>query len=381
MAMPLADSHDAIERLHQLAPSIAGFGLNGNRRPKASVTVDSDLRMLLSDLGYQRLTGLAMAAAESGWLDFDEHQWEELAKLHRDAMMAALAIESALLTIDEAFRDDGLEYAVLKGPSIAHCAYGDPSLRPFGDLDLLVHSPEWDRASEIVDSIGFKRTRPEAREGFHASFGKALVHRRDDGIELDLHRRLVVGPHGLCIDPEELFEGVRTFELGARAIPRLSDASMFLHVCMHAALGTRTPRLLALRDILEVTGMRGIDWDLAEERARRWNLRAVVPYALDRVSELLGATPPDRAVALAGRLKSSRRERRWLEAYTTEKRGRGGTVTATVSAIPGLRNKARYVGGLLVPNRDFLETRQGSRPSYLRRWRVALRWLLGRPRR
>ncbi|MGH2787277.1 MAG: nucleotidyltransferase family protein [Actinomycetota bacterium] len=366
-----------IERLHPMIWPIAAFGVAGSAHSEVSWTAGDDFRKLTSDLRYQKLIGLAVATAESGLLRVDEDQWRELVRMQRDAMLASLAIEGVLLAIDDTFRGAGLEYLVLKGPSIAHSAYEDPSLRPFGDLDLLVRNHDWDQASSLLQSMGFSRAHPEAREGFHASFGKALVHRGSDGMEIDLHRRLVVGPHGLSADPQELFEDVVSFEVGGRRLPRVSNTSLFLHVCMHAVLGTRTPMPLPVRDIFQTAAL-GVDWELAEDRAKRWNLRAVIPYAVGAAAELLAASPPSGAGSLATRLPSSRRERKWLQAYTSDRRSRGGTAIATVSAIPGVRQKIRYISALLMPSRDFLRSRQasGDEVSYLRRWAVPLRWLV-----
>jgi hypothetical protein len=374
---PKADLGSAygLGNLHQLVLPIAGFGVPGSSPWQSSPSSEGDWRRLRMDIGYQRLNGIAIEAAESGWLDLTEQQWRELVDVQRDQMCGALMIEGALAAIDDAYREAGIDYVVLKGPSLAHCAYSDPSLRPFGDLDLLVRNHHWDRASQILAAVGFEPAHPEAREGFHASFGKALVHRRDDGIEVDLHRRLVVGPHGLCADPAELFSGVESFEVGGRPLPRLADTWLFVHVCMHAALGSRKPILLAVRDVLEVAKME-VDWKLVEERARKWKLRAVIPYAIQMASELLGGDPPDPCRAACDRLTPTARERRWLDAYITDRRSQGGTAIAAISAIPGLRDKTRYVTALLIPERKFLESRP--RASYLRRWALPLRWLMGR---
>ena len=369
-----------LDRMHRLAFLVAGFGLPGVSDSHEKLEGEGDWRNLLSAIGYQRLSGLAIEAAESGCLDLTEEQWRDLVDAQRRRMCGALRIEGALVNLHDAFHQAGLEYVVLKGPSIAHCAYEDPSLRPFGDLDLLVRTTDWDAASEILGAAGFERAHPEAREGFHASFGKALVHTRGDGVEVDLHRRLVVGPHGLCADPAELFSGVQTFEVGGRALPRLADTWLFLHVCMHAALGTKSPLLLALRDVLEVARMPGVDWSLVENRANSWKLRAVVPYAVRAASDLLGAPAPETCDRVAVQLSPSGKERKWLEAYTTDRRGRGGTAVAAISAIPGFRDKVRYVTALLFPKRDFLENRQARRGSYLRRLAVPLNWLVGRRR-
>ncbi|MGH2555357.1 MAG: nucleotidyltransferase family protein [Actinomycetota bacterium] len=367
---------------HRLAASVAGYGLEGFKTEAPSSPPGRDWRMFAAELVDQRLTGLAVAAARDGWLPLEDEQATDLLERHRGAMTWALSIERMLMAIDEAFADADIEYLVLKGSALAQTVYSDPSLRPFADLDLLIRGAHWERACALLPSLGLSRQHPESRRGFVDAFGKAAVHVDGAGPELDLHRRLVVGPHGLCADPDELFEDPVWFRLGGRWLRTLDDGLLFLHACMHAALGHRTPRLLPLRDVLQVAETGAIDWDLVAERARRWRLRAVIGYAVRSAENLLGVRPPEEAARLAASLVPSRRERRWLRAYTTERRFRGGTTVSTLSAIPGVRAKASYAAALLFPSREFVDARTSSRgvASYLARWRVVFRWLRGRRR-
>lgn len=372
-----------LHAFHPLSPSIAGYGLEGFSTEPPTEPPGRDWRMFAAELVDQRLTGLAVDAVQGGWLPLEDEQVIELLERHRDAMIWALFIERTLMAIDEAFGDAGIEYLVLKGTSLARTLYPDPSLRPFADLDVLIRGPHWERACALLPSLGFARQHPESRPGFVDTFGKAAVHTNEAGQEIDLHRRLVVGPHGLSVDPEELFEHPAWFELGGRWFRRLEDSLLFLHACMHASLGHRTPRPMPLRDVLQVAEAGEIDWDRAEERATRWRLRAVVGHAVGAAADVLGARPPEDATRLAASLVASPRERRWLRAYTTDRRHRGGTTVSTLGAIHGVRAKASYSAALLFPNRDFLAARTRSQGvgSYLTRWKVVLRWLSGRLRR
>src|SRR5437879_3101885 len=82
--------------------------------------------------------------------------------------------------------------------------------------------------------LGFTRPRPEPRPGFSERFGKAATHRGVDGLELDLHRTLVVGPFGLWLEPDELFEHAILFHLWGRELRRLDDTALVLHACLNA---------------------------------------------------------------------------------------------------------------------------------------------------
>jgi hypothetical protein len=159
---------------------------------------------------------------------------------------------------------------------------------------------------------------------------------------------------------------------------RLDDTCLMLHACVHASLGWRVPFLWTVRDVTQIALMAGVDWEALATLAERWRLQVVVQHALRMTSEILGVPMPPAAESVMA-LPSRRSERRALDAYVTDQRTRGGTAVSTLRAIPGVAAKAAYVRALLFPRRDFLMHRDDARkPSYVRRWMTALRWMTAR---
>jgi hypothetical protein len=353
--------------------AVAGFGLP-RKDPAPARVAKEDWPGFLGTLGFQRLSGLAVAAAGSGSLVLSDEQWEELFELQADAMLWALVVERKLLTLAEQFEAAGIEFIALKGSTVAHTVYPDPSWRPFGDADLLVRTADWRRSCDLLAGLGYGRRLPEPRPGFDERFGKAAVHTNGDGVEIDLHRTLVLGPFGLWLDPEDLFRRSIPLRLGRATVRRLDDTALLLHACIHASLGWAPPLLMPLRDVAQVATYGRVDWDEFERLAQRWRLRPVVGHAFRTAATTLEVSLPVQATELAG-VEPTRKEQRLLAAYTTTRRYRGGTAMSTLRAIPGLRAKAMYVWALLFPRRDFLDRRTPERGSYWRRWLVALRWL------
>jgi hypothetical protein len=360
---------------------VAAFGLQEGERAAEEVSISEQTwPFLLAILYDQRLTGLAVATAEEGALSLSSAQSEALLDRHRDAMLQVLSLERHLITLSTALEDAGVQMVLVKGPAVAHTVYPDPSWRPFVDLDFLVRGRDFQRACEVLADRGFHRGLPEPRAGFDMRFGKAAELTGPDGLMIDLHRTLVVGPFGLWIDLEELFAGTVPFSLGGCALRRLDDASLFLHACVHASLGWWPPLLMPLRDVAQVASFANVDWDAVAERTRRWKLGAVVRHAVETATQTLGASFPAEVGGVL-MIKPGRRELQALNAYVTDRRGRGGTATSTIRAIPGLRAKAAYVRALLFPSREFLTARVPSgRPSYLRRWTIPIRWLTAKRR-
>jgi hypothetical protein len=366
------------ELVHRAEKAVLSVGLVDTDTGSQPVAIrDDDWRSFIAWLAVRKLTGLALAASQVDRLQLTEGQSTELLDRHRTAMVHALVLERLLLDLANAFERTGIETVVLKGPAFAHTAYPDPSWRSFGDLDILVSTSDWARSCELLSELGYRRPSPEPRPGFSERFGRTASHVNRDGYEVDLHRTPAAGPFVFWLDPGELFEHTSSFRIGDVQLNRLTDTVALLHACMHATLGFRPSLPVPLRDIAQIAIAGRVDWNLLQELARRWKLRAVVEYALRTASETIGIDQLPSWELIAGE-RPSRRERKALEAFTTERRDRGGSARAALGAIPGIRGKVAYARALLLPSRDFLAFRLGPEASYHRRWRTPLRWLLGR---
>jgi hypothetical protein len=154
----------------------------------------------------------------------------------------------------------------------------------------------------------------------------------------------------------------------------LDDTGTLLNIAMHASLGARSPRLVPLRDVLQVATEGDVEWGVLSRLAREWHLAAVLRHAFATASATLDAPVPTAAVRFLGE-SAPDRDTRALLAYTGRGRAEGGTAIATLKAIPGARGKAAYAKALLLPDRGFLTARVGSGGfAHLRRWRVPMRW-------
>jgi hypothetical protein len=329
-------------------------------------------------LARQQLSGIALAASDSGWLELPAPEESVLVDRHRAAMMWALDLERTLLRLSDRFDAAGVKIVVLKGPAIANAVYPDPSWRPFGDLDVLVRTVDWKHACEILREAGFVRDLPEPRRGFDERFGKAASHSDDVGRQVDLHRTLVLGPYGLLMDPDELFGRTSEFRLGGRMLRRLDDTAALVNACLHAALGAWPPLPMPLRDVAQVAWSGRVDWEALVVLAERWRVLPVVAHSLRTAAQWLASELPAAAQPIAA-MRPSAADRRLLGAYTRSRR-RGGMALANIPRIPGMRARAAYVRAMLVPDPAFLaaRSRNDRRPSYLRRWGVPVRWLFSR---
>ncbi|MQA14198.1 MAG: hypothetical protein GEV09_08505 [Pseudonocardiaceae bacterium] len=349
--------------------AVAGFGLPGASRafPREPVTDDS-WTALLSAARTHRLAGLLRAAIDQGAMPATEAQAQQARAAHRSVMVRVLSLERELIAVVDLLAASGIETRALKGSAVAHLDYPQPALRSFIDLDILVRAVDIDDAVRVLVAAGFVRTLAEPRPGFDRRFDKGTTLRSPAGYELDLHRTFVLGPWGVLVDLDGIWDGGQEFTIGGRSIRALSQANRFLHACYHAALGDWPLRLASLRDVAET--LRAQDGEGLIRLAAGWGVEAVMAAAVADTHRLLGIAPTGGVASWAERYDPSRREEAWLALHTHAGKTFAAQALATVPVIPRLRDKAAYLRALVLPDVRYTS---GRHASALARFRFAIR--------
>ncbi|HEY5014972.1 MAG TPA: nucleotidyltransferase family protein [Acidimicrobiia bacterium] len=366
-AEPLAGVVPALE-------AVAAYGLVGTRRelPTEPLTEPTWSAFLDAAAG-ERLVGLLALAILDGAFPATAGQIEAVANLETDVAVVALMLERLLLAVADRFGGAGIDFRVLKGPSVAHVDYPEAALRSFGDLDLLVRGADFAGAVAVLEADGGRRAVPELRRGFDHRFGKGATISMPGRLEVDLHRTFVAGPLGMMIDLDGLFETSTGFVLGDRLLVGLGTEERFLHACVHAALG-RPTRLNSLRDIAQMALAGELDLARVYGLADSWRARAVLARAVSLAWTVLDISDSVALSAWAARYRPGPEDRRLLAAYIGGDRSYTRQAIATFRVIPRRRDKVAYARSLLFPERPYLEARNSRRLDHVRRGSTHLRW-------
>lgn len=360
----------AVERaFDDLAADIAATGLRA--WPPWRPPDTNAWHELLQVVTEHRLVGLAHRAAASGQLDLDPSQLDDLEQLHRDACRRCLLLEDRLVHVHELLAAHGVGTRVLKGSAVAHLDYEDPADRTFGDIDVLVRPESLEVVVELAAALGYVPTYAEPNPGYRQRFGKGVSLAAPGGFELDVHRTLAPGPYGFGIDLDELFDPPAVFDLAGRPLPALPLAPRFIHACLHAVLAAR-PKLWPLRDVASIHRHPQLSVDDVTSTAERWQVGAVVAAAVVRAESKLGLGDGP-LLPWAEERRTRRADRRRMASYGPG-RTEAARAAASISMIPGWRERARFVRSLVVPARSFSAVRGGPGRRLRRAARDVWRW-------
>jgi hypothetical protein len=356
-----------------LLAACAAYGLPSSHQLPYGPLTSEEFSTLLTHAEHHRLAGFLGAAVRDGALRVDLDQHVALEEVLQGWLAHSLRVEAMLLAVADELEKARVAYRVFKGVALANSVYADPALRVFADLDVLVPSPEFGRAAELLENaLGANRALPELRPGFDARFGREAMLRSDNGLELDIHRTFVDGGFGLTVDLDEVFSSPRTFTLGRRDVTILPPAFQLMSSCYAAALGDWPPRLASQRDVVQLLETDAPSIAEVLDVARRWRAEAVLAHALRMAWQALEPrfTPP--LVEWARSFRPKPIDRLLLASYRGPARGLTSKAAA-VLAVPGISDKLAYLRAMALPQRSYLEQRRLSSGTHLRQALAQLR--------
>jgi hypothetical protein len=239
--------------------------------------------LLLRDLGAIGATGPFVDELRSLWDDRVTAHIGVLADLRR--LVATLeAAESTPVA--------------LKGAVLAELAYGDPGLRPYGDIDILVDASEFGGVVAALEDAGYDVI--DANWGLITDEGRSQLHLRTPfGNVVDLHwhmfnRSVVRGAFDVKMAP--LLDRVVDQDIGGVTIGVLDPEDTILYLSVNQALaGGR--RLLQLVDLRYEIERNPPSWDIVVARAYEWRVEPLVWLSLMRARRLVRALVPTEVTA------------------------------------------------------------------------------------
>jgi hypothetical protein len=257
-----------------LCLSLAAYGLAGAVVEFPDEPLDRSSWQRLRNAAFNhQLDGLLAAVVADRALATKEGQREAVEEFHADRMSACLTLEAALVGLADSLERAGIPVLVLRGPSTAHLDYPNPALRPFADIDLLVPAGMMEKAGGALVLSGLRKAaRPKHNETWEAP-ALTLVVRQE--LEVDVYEHVIGGPLAGTIPATQLWSDPSSFELAGTTLSALSPEARLVAACLRVTVGP-APRLIALRDVVQLVLGGQVEAGRLYSLARQWGVQAVV---------------------------------------------------------------------------------------------------------
>lgn len=221
---------------------------------------------------------------------------ERLKRGDRTAAMRQLFAVADLAWIQELFGADQ-PWILFKGPALSRF-YEDPSIRRFGDLDVLARP---DALGGVIEQLRHDETAAMVDRNW------ALMRRAGvgqfhfvlpSGTPLDLHWHLLNHRRlrrQFTVDPRQIFDRAERVVVDGREVLTMDHVDTLVHTALHAGIsGGNVLRWYC--DIDRVIRAADLDWDAVVRRAGEWSANFSIGTILWRTRRLFDTPMPPNAI-------------------------------------------------------------------------------------
>lgn len=190
----------------------------------------------------------------------------------------------------------GITTVPYKGPALAALAYGDISLRRFGDLDLLVRPQDAQAARALLLSAGYRDSLTDGQAAAalrsRVTYNYKLV-REEDGLLVELHWAITSQDHAFPLDLERVWKRLEPITVAGETLLHFQREDLLLILCQHGSKH-KWKRLDWICDVAELLRVHPeMEWGSVRERAHRLGCQRMLFLGLCLAEDLLGAALPE----------------------------------------------------------------------------------------
>ncbi len=269
----------------------------------------------------------------------------------------SLANAAELIAVLKAFDRRGIPAMPFKGLVLAASIYGDVTARHAGDLDILIHLQDRERATAVLLELGYELQTPTRPDGAPTDPDCYEYHfeRPGDGMVTELRWRFDLARskfrHDLGMD--WVWPHRRTTMLAGAEVPDMEPEILLLMLCMHGSKH-RWSKLLWICDVARLLASHpGLDWRKVNQEAKRTGLWRSVALGVLLANRVAGAEVPAEVLKRFESDRVARRMARHIEEHLFDTPGVApeGVVTYGIQLL-GFRDRVGLVFSLdlLRPN-------------------------------
>lgn len=283
-----------------------------------------------------------------------------------------------LSQLKDAFNRRGIPFILLKGVALATELYHPPSIRHYGDIDLLVDRSSVPICREILTRLGHRPAHIEHQPGSILQHNNEIMFLPPAPFltAVELHWHLLDIPYYLRHLPMDWFwENTVTLEIEGEKYKVLNPVANMVYLPAHLALHHRYQALHPLLDLalLIIHHQETTDWNKVIHAAQQFELLFALRETLNRLAQHWSSLPILEPLQYLDRVQPSTNDSRLFHLLTAETRTTTLDFYTTFVSLPGFLPRLRYAWVNLFPQPAYMNRRYG----VIRNWHLPY-WYLHR---
>jgi hypothetical protein len=213
---------------------------------------------------------------------------ESLRVWRRAYTLFTMNLTAEMFRLFDSFAAAGVAALVIKGPVLSARCYGDPGLRQYGDLDLIVRDRDIQRSTELMINLGYEPAVP--LKAIHAKKipGEYVFRQSSTKLLVEFHTELTFRYHPRPLPVEKLFERQARVNIDSHQVPALSPEDELILICIHGAKHF-WEQLSYIADVAAFVSRQELDWARVQSAAEEVGGERMLYLGLRLATDLLQA--------------------------------------------------------------------------------------------
>jgi hypothetical protein len=216
---------------------------------------------------------------------------EALRSWRRAHALFTLNLTAEMFRLLASLRHSGIDALVIKGPVLSVRCYGDPGLRQYGDLDLIVRDKDILRVTELMLIQGYEGKVSLSAIQAKKAPGEYNFRHKNSGPLIEFHTERTFRYHPRPLPIEQILRRQARVELDGRVVPALSLEDELVLICVHGAKHL-WERLGYIADVTALACQANLDWAKVESSAEEVGAQRMLYLGLRLAEEVLDAPLP-----------------------------------------------------------------------------------------
>lgn len=261
-----------------------------------------------------------------------------------------MLMSAELLRIMKLLEANNIEALAFKGPALAQMAYGNITMRQFGDLDVLIKKEDIYRVDRLLQPEGYERllvlTPVQEKIWIRYAHDLGLVH-REKGTHFEMHWSLMDEDYPMQLDLDSYREEKQMVEINGREIPAFSTENLLVYLSIHGSKHL-WERIEWIKNIDLLIRREEINWEKVIKLSEGTGFERMIYLGLSLGSELFGSPlPADIRTRIRRTPQIDTLSRFILESWHTPKSTFAKTA-AMLRLFPGLKERLLYLHKIIL---------------------------------
>jgi Uncharacterised nucleotidyltransferase len=218
----------------------------------------------------------------------------------RTQAVFTLSLTAELFRLLNEFDSIGVPVLITKGPALSVRCYGDPGLRQYGDLDLIVRGKDIERVTTVMLGLGYRAKVSPAAIKARKLPGEYVFTKPGTQLLVEFHTEDTFRYYPRAVNVETLLQRSARVPFDGGHASALSLEDELLLICIHGAKHF-WQRLMWIADVAAFITRQPVRWDLAMSIAQNVAAQRMLLLGLRLASNVLKIELPAAVAATVHR--------------------------------------------------------------------------------